>query len=443
MPVAARASADTIKRLESCINDLVAILALPAIWAGHDPAHIARTLVDVLVRMLGLDFGYVRLSASIADDMTEWARVSDHRPVSAHDIGRRLERWSSGETSDQHVLASNPAGEGQVALAVFRLGLQDELGRLIVGSQRPEFPDDVERLLLQVAVNQATIFLQEARHLRQQRRAIEDLGRRVAERTVQLAALNQNLRREVVERSRAEEQNRALAARLMTTQDAERARIAQDLHDVVCQELASVSVDISYVRFNASRLQTEEVQDVLTSLSRRSASLGETVRRLSHGLHPAVLQHTGLVAALEAHCAEVQRQHELAVSFSADAAVEPVSELVALSLFRIAQEALRNIVRHANAQRASVSLTRNDGDLTLSISDDGTGFDVPSVRQTGGLGLASIEERARLVRGAIEVRSEPGAGVTLFVRVPAVVDDTPEPEVNSQPPNAQLPSRAD
>ena len=98
--------------------------------------------------------------------------------------------------------------------------------------------------------------------------------------------------------------------------------------------------------------------------------------------------------------------------------VEPVPPLVALSLFRISQEALRNAARHARAPHATVSLSRDPLGLTLSITDDGEGFDVDGVRQNGGLGLVSIEERARLVRGSATVHSHPGVGTIVVVRVP-------------------------
>jgi signal transduction histidine kinase len=238
------------------------------------------------------------------------------------------------------------------------------------------------------------------------------------------------LEAEIAERRQVEDALRAsnreiqhLAGRLINAQEAERTRIARDLHDGVCQDVAAISVDLCHLRQNAGDVQASEVQAMLLSLQNRTASVAETLRRLSHGLHPSVLNHIGLVAALHAHCAEVERQHRVRVKFFADGDVEPASGLVALSLFRIAQEALRNGAIHGHASHASVSLTRKDAELTLAVADDGEGFDPVAARERSGLGLVSIEERARVMKGVATIRSEPGRGTTVEVRVPVEAVD--------------------
>ena len=230
--------------------------------------------------------------------------------------------------------------------------------------------------------------------------------------------------RDMTESKRALERNRDLAGRLIASQEAERTRIARDLHDSVCQDVAAVTVDLSHLRKHGADIQVPEVQDLLLALERRTAGVAETLRLLSHGLHPSVLQHIGLVAALQAHCAEVERQHGVQVKFFSDGEVEPASRLVALSLFRIAQEALQNTARHARARHATMSLARTTRELSLTVTDDGEGFDVTANRRNDGLGLVSIEERARLVQGQVTVRSERGNGTTITVRVPAQVVDS-------------------
>ena len=234
--------------------------------------------------------------------------------------------------------------------------------------------------------------------------------------------------RDVTESKRALALNRDLAGRLIASQEAERTRIARDLHDGVCQDVASVTVDLSYLRQRGGRIENHETQEALLSIERRTAVIAETLRVLSHGLHPTVLQHIGLVAALQGHCTEVERRYPLQVRFFADGDVDPASPLVALSLFRIAQEALRNAAKHGHAQHATVSLVR-DHDLALEIADDGEGFDIAAARQRDGLGLVSIEERARLMQAQARIESEPGGGTTIQVRVPAEVADFPEPEI--------------
>ena len=214
------------------------------------------------------------------------------------------------------------------------------------------------------------------------------------------------------------ELNRNLAGRLISSQEAERARIARDLHDGVCQEMASITVDLSFLRRKSDDAQSPGFQELLRSVEQRSANVAETLRLLSHGLHPAVLKHIGLVAALQADCVEVERQYQMAVTLNIEDDVEPVPPLVALSLFRIGQEALRNAARHARAPHATVSISRDPLGLTLSITDDGDGFDIEGVRQNGGLGLVSIEERARLVRGTATFHSHPGVGTIVVIRIP-------------------------
>ena len=232
--------------------------------------------------------------------------------------------------------------------------------------------------------------------------------------------------RDVTESKRAHALNRDLAGRLITSQEVERTRIARDLHDGVCQDIASLSVDISHVRQGGGDVRSRDVQDKLRMVQKRAESVAESVRLLSHGLHSSVLHHIGLVAALQAHCAEVERQHDVRIKCFVDGEVEPTTELVGLSLFRIAQEALRNSARHGQARHASVSLSRKDGQLTLVVADDGRGFDVAAVRRSGaGLGLVSIEERARLVKGRSVVTSRPGRGTIVNIHVP--VEDGAEP----------------
>jgi signal transduction histidine kinase len=323
----------------------------------------------------------------------------------------------TGEISVPRLVLPNPVGDGVVSLAVFRLGVQDELGRFIAASKRSDFPTNTEQLLMQVAMNQAAIGLQEARHLREQRLAREELERGVVERTAELAALNRKLQNEILERVRTEELNGALAGRLIKSQEAERVRIARDLHDGVCQELACVVNDIDQLRTQDSQLDAG-TQDTLDSLQQRIAGVSQSLRLLSHELHPAVLKFMGLRTALQSHCADFARQHVVRVKFYADHEVEPVSPPVALALFRIAQEALQNIARHGHARNATVSLARDTTHVTLMIADDGEGFDVEAARPNPGLGLLSMEERARMVQGNVVIHSEPGEGTAIEVRVP-------------------------
>jgi len=210
MEVEMEQTVDEIRRLQGCLNDLVSVLALPAIWSGHESSQIVRTLLDVLLGMLRLDFAYVRVNDTIDGAPIEMLRSAQRRHLAAppQEVGRVLNRWLTDSTLASPVVVPNPLGAGEVSIVSLRLGLQEEVGVFVAASRRTDFPTQNEMLLLRVATNQGAIGLQEARRLREQRRAAEELEQRVVERTRQLTVLNEALRKEISERQRAEEQVR-------------------------------------------------------------------------------------------------------------------------------------------------------------------------------------------------------------------------------------------
>ena len=200
------ADATEIRRLQGCINDLISVLALPAMWGGQEAEQIVGTLLDVLIGMLRLDFAYVRLKDPAGEGPIEMVRLAQSRSPSAcpREIGQVLHDWLADDPRKRPPLVRNPLGDGDVAIVPLRLGLQDEIGLIVAGSQRADFPAQTERLLLSVAANQAAIGLQEARLLSEQKRVARELDLRVAQRTKELAATNEELKREIAERERAE-----------------------------------------------------------------------------------------------------------------------------------------------------------------------------------------------------------------------------------------------
>src|SRR5258706_2677321 len=179
---------DEIKNLKACINDLISVLALPAIWTGREPSEILSTLLDVLLRMLRLDFAYARVSNSIDVAPIELVQLAAHwnLPAQPQEIGRRLNPWLTGEAVKSPLMIPNPLGEGEVSIALFPLGLQDKVEVLVAASRRADFPTEIERLLLQVAANQAAIGLEEGRLMGEQRRVAEERGQRVTQRAQQM-----------------------------------------------------------------------------------------------------------------------------------------------------------------------------------------------------------------------------------------------------------------
>jgi PAS domain S-box-containing protein len=209
-----------------------------------------------------------------------------------------------------------------------------------------------------------------------------------------------------------------LAGRLITAQEAERSRIAGELHDDVNQQLAGLSIALSNVKRQLHNGANGTVQEEITRLQQRTIDLANVIRSLSHELHPGVLQHAGLVAALKGHCEEFGAQHAIEVTLSAADNLEGISDNVALCLYRVAQEALRNIAEHAGAHKAEVTLRTTEAFLELIVADDGRGFELAEVRSPGGLGLISLDERVRLIGGRLSISTQPQRGAELRVQVP-------------------------
>lgn len=214
------------------------------------------------------------------------------------------------------------------------------------------------------------------------------------------------------------ERVRRLAGCLINSREAVRTRIARDLHDDVCQELACLSIAIGEFKCRRGEMPNAPTPEAVTALQRRTLGLVETVRRLSHDLHPSTLRHIGLAAALEVLCIEIEQRYDVQVSLVTERDFQQVSPDAELCVFRIAQEALRNAAVHGNARRIRVSLTISPEYVELTVDDDGQGFDLDLAHQHGSLGLDSMEERAYLTGGDLYIASRPRHGTTIRARIP-------------------------
>jgi signal transduction histidine kinase len=215
------------------------------------------------------------------------------------------------------------------------------------------------------------------------------------------------------------ERSQQLARRLINAQEAARADIARDLHDDLCQELVGVSIAVSNLKRLSGDLQDEQAQHALATLHLHTLGMVDGVRRLSHELHPTTLRLVGLAAALGAHCIEVEKRYDVQVSFKMAGDLVDIHAGIALCLFRIAQEALRNGAVHGEARRLAVSIARSRDSIELVVSDDGRGFDLDAVRRDGrGLGLVSIEERTRALGGDVQIVARQRYGTFIRVRIP-------------------------
>ena len=227
------------------------------------------------------------------------------------------------------------------------------------------------------------------------------------------AALIAGLLIQRARRRRAEFASSMLAGQLMTAHEDERRRLARDLHDDVTQRLARLAID-------AGRLEREKDGGSATARSVRQelVRLSEDVHKLAYQLHPSVLDDLGLAEGLRAECDRLSRQSSIAVSVDAANVPAKVPRETSLCLFRVAQEALRNAVRHAKAKAIAVSLSRKGHGLELVVRDDGQGFDTGAVPTTPSLGQVSMRERIRLVAGRLDVESELGRGTKVTAWVP-------------------------
>ena len=192
-------SADEIKRLRRCNNDLVSILALPAIWTGADASKIVHTLLDTLLSLLHLDLVYLRLKEPVGDAPLETVRVAQTEDLMPHpgEIREALNRWLEEYLQKWPAQARNRIGNEDISIVPLRLGMQGEIGVIVAGSKRADFPGQTEKLLLSVAANQASFGLQEARLLSQQKRVASELDQRVELRTRELAEANEDLQLQV------------------------------------------------------------------------------------------------------------------------------------------------------------------------------------------------------------------------------------------------------
>ena len=248
-------------------------------------------------------------------------------------------------------------------------------------------------------------------------RTKDDLEQRVTERTRDLSAANQRMLTEVAGRIRLEEARAKLLLDFATAQEDERNRVARDLHDSLGQHLAALAMGLKAVELAEGC--SPEVRGRMLQMQGIARRLDEEIDRLSHALRPLALSDLGLEAALRRHLEEWSRETGIAV----DAQItilgpERFSFIIETTIYRVVQEALTNVAKHAGATRVALIAERRANELRVIIEDDGRGFDVGSINDARRLGLRGMRERAVLVGGALQIESTPGSGTTIFLTVP-------------------------
>ena len=231
---------------------------------------------------------------------------------------------------------------------------------------------------------------------------------------VLLAALSIGLVWERIRRRHAEGEAQALSGRLITAHEDERRWLARELHDDITQRLAGLAIDAAKLPGGDLTPSGEARQSIRAGL----AQLSEDVHDLSYRLHPSVLDDLGLVEALKAECDRVARFESVQVEVEAERIPQNLPKDVTLVIYRVAQEALRNIGRHARARTAKVSLALRESGLRLEVSDNGSGFEPNSRIGRASLGHAGMRERIRVVGGKLDIQSSLGKGTTVVAWVP-------------------------
>jgi PAS domain S-box-containing protein len=223
--------------------------------------------------------------------------------------------------------------------------------------------------------------------------------------------------RDITERRVAEGTLSSLSPRLIEAQETERGRVAGELRDDLNQRMALLQIGLGQFERDVPGL-SPKARIQLHSLTEVATEIASSIHNLSHRLRPSLLDLLGPVASIERLCRELSDRHNLEIRFVHHSIPEQTPKDVTLCLYRITQEALRNVVKHSGVAEVEVELLGHDDRIDLCISDSGAGFNPESAQRTSGLGLISMQERLRLVGGHLSVESEPSHGTRIRVRIP-------------------------
>jgi signal transduction histidine kinase len=216
-------------------------------------------------------------------------------------------------------------------------------------------------------------------------------------------------------KSKQELQN--LTTRIIDAQEKELSHLARELHDDLTQRLAGLAIDAGIIEQRLKSLQVPAVQE-LNDMKMKLIEVSEDVHNISRQLHPTILDDLGLVEAVKSECGVFSRRTGIALSFAPDNMPQALPKDVSLCLYRVIQEVLKNIEKHAKTTQAQISMQGFSNSIRLLIQDAGAGFDPHAMKNKAGLGLSSIKERVGFFNGKISVKSEPGRGTEIEVFVP-------------------------
>lgn len=245
-----------------------------------------------------------------------------------------------------------------------------------------------------------------------------ELAQRVKEKTTALEEANSMLQMEITEHKQIEKQLRHLSSRLQLVREEERTRIAREIHDELGQQLTGIKLDLSWVgkkiHEECAGESEKKVKKILLSIDEAI----KTVRKISTDLRPGVLDDLGLVAAIEWQCHEFEKRNGIPCIFSTPLGDIDFGTTISTEVFRIVQEALTNVLRHAEATEVKISMKIKEDDLLLDILDNGKGISKAEVNNHSTFGLLGIGERAKLIGGAFSIKGEPGKGTLVELQIP-------------------------
>jgi PAS domain S-box-containing protein len=219
--------------------------------------------------------------------------------------------------------------------------------------------------------------------------------------------------RDITDRKRAEEALSGMTRKLIETQEQERTRIGRELHDDINQRLAMLAIELEQLQENPS-----EVRSRVQELRKQTTEISDDVQALSHELDSSKLERLGAIGGMRSWCREFGERQGIQVEFKSPEAKISHPREIGLCLFRVLQEALHNAAKYSGAKRIEVQLREDEGEIHLLVSDLGRGFDLETAKEGRGLGLTSMQERVRLIKGIIAIQSKPMGGTTVHVRVP-------------------------
>ena len=219
---------------------------------------------------------------------------------------------------------------------------------------------------------------------------------------------------DITQRKHAEEALLGMSRKLIEAHEQERTRIGRDLHDDVVQRLALLAIELEGVQHDSAPELSRRIDD----LRKQATQITNDVQLLSHELHSSKLEYLGIVGAIKSFCKEYGERQKLEIDFKSHDLPAALPTDLSLSLFRVLQEALRNATKHSRVKNFEVRLWGSSDEIHLTVKDSGTGFDREAAMKSTGLGLTSMQERLRLVGGALSIESQPRRGTTIYARVP-------------------------